>query len=153
MISISLQRLPRLTREDRGTSLVEMALIMPFLTLLIVGIIDVSMGLAARFSLQQAVGRSLELVQARPPQAGADDADVSYEYIRTEAANAAGAGSAVTLTRWRECDGAKRDDYKASCADGEETARYIRINIKKNFNGSLYLGNIPMEAEGTVRVQ
>jgi hypothetical protein len=107
------------------------------------------------------VGRSLELVQANPPKAGENDSDISYEYIRTEAAAAAdtqadiaaGRGSTVTLTRWRECNGVKKDDFKASCADGEETARYLEINIKKNYVGSLFLKTVPMEAEGTVRIQ
>lgn len=146
-------RIFKLAADERGTSMVELGIIVPFLALLVAGIIDVSMGLSARFSLQQAVGRSLELVQASPPKAGEDDSDISYEYIKTEAAAAAGTGSTVTLTRWRECNGVKKDDFKASCADGEETARYIEINIKKNYVGTLFLKTVPMEAEGTVRVQ
>jgi Flp pilus assembly pilin Flp len=60
-------RLPALRRDERGTALIEFGFLAPFLAMLAMGVIDLSRGLAERFALQQAVNRSLELVQARPP--------------------------------------------------------------------------------------
>ena len=74
--------LPSLARDERGTSLIEFGFLAPFLALLAMGIIDLSRGLAERFAIQQAVNRSLELVQARPAVAGATATDLDYGFAQ-----------------------------------------------------------------------
>lgn len=149
-------RLPfaRLGRDERGTSLIEFGFLAPFLAFLTMGIVDLSRGLAERFALQQAVNRSLELVQARPAVASADATDVDYTYVKTEAAAAAGVpATQVTLTRWLECDGVAEAQVTGTCDDGEDTARYLRVRIVKNFQGQFYFDTIPMAASGALRTQ
>ena len=146
--------LPALARDERGTSLIEFGFLVPFLALLTMGVIDLSRGLAERFALQQAVNRGLELVQARPPLVAADDDDVDYGYVTTEVATAAGVpASQVTLTRWLECDGADSGDVNGTCEAGQDTARYLRVRVTKNFNAEFYYDSIPMAASGTLRTQ
>jgi hypothetical protein len=117
-------------------------------------VIDLSRGVAERFTLQQAVNRSLELVQARPAVAGAEAIDVDYSFVRTEAASAAGVSeSQVTLTRWLECNGVAKTNVTDTCADGEDTARYLRVRIEKDFQGEFYFDTIPMTATGALRTQ
>ena len=153
-MSLALTRLRALARDQRGTSLIEFGFLAPFLALLTMGIIDLSRGLSERFTIQQAVNRSLELIQARPPVAGADDTDVDYSDVRTEAAAAAGVPEAqVTLTRWRECDGVEEADYSGTCADGEDTARYFELRIDKPFTGNFFVGEIDLFATGVMRIQ
>ena len=143
-----------LARDERGTSLIEFGFLAPFLALLTMGIIDLSRGLSERFTLQQAVNRSLELVQARPAVAGADETDVNYDFVIAEAVRAAGVEEdQVELSRWRECDGVEEDDYEGTCADGEDSARYLRIRIDKDFEGEFYFDTIPMSATGALRIQ
>ena len=145
---------PALARDERGTSLIEFGFLAPFLALLTMGIIDLSRGLAERFTIQQAVNRSLELVQARPAVADADDNEVDYSYVRTEAATAAGVDEdQVTLTHWLECDGVEQQEYTGTCASGEDTARYLRVRIVKDFEGEFYFDTIPMAASGALRIQ
>ena len=150
-------RLPALARDERGTSLIEFGFLAPFLALLAMGMIDLSNGLAERFALQQAVNRSLELVQSRPAVAAADSNEVDYSFVKTEAVAAAGLTEEeedqVTLTRWLECDGEDRGDVNGDCEDGEESARYLRVRITKDFEGDFYFDTIPMVATGTVRTQ
>ena len=145
--------LPFLARDERGTSLIEFGFLAPFLAVLALGIIDLSRGLAERFALQQAVNRSLELVQSRPATASATATDLDYEFAKTEAEAAAGTGATVTLTRWLECNGVDKGAASGSCADGEDTARYLRIRIAKNFQGEFYFSTIRMTATGAVRTQ
>jgi Flp pilus assembly protein TadG len=147
-------RLFRLARDERGTSLIEFGFVAPFLALLTMGIIDLSRGLAERFAIQQAVSRSLELVQARPVVASATASDVDYSFVKTEAAAAAGVPeSQVTLTRWLECNGTDKGDVNGTCATGQDSARYLRVRVTKDFQGDFYFATIPMSASGTLRTQ
>ena len=147
-------RLPALARDERGTSLIEFGFLAPFLGLLTMGVIDLSRGIAERFAIQQAVNRSLELIQARPAVASADSDDIDYSYVKTEAASAAGVPeSQVTLTRWLECDGGAPSDVNDTCPAAQDSARYLRVRITKNFEGDFYFETIPMAASGTLRTQ
>ncbi|HEX6374447.1 MAG TPA: TadE/TadG family type IV pilus assembly protein [Allosphingosinicella sp.] len=147
-------RLPALARDQRGTSLIEFGFLAPFLAVLAMGIIDLSRGLAERFALQQAVNRSLELVQARPAVADAGADDVDYSHVRTEAAAAAAVDEdQVTLTRWLECDGVEQPEVTGTCDDGEDTARYLRVRIVKDFEAEFFFDSIPMSASGALRTQ
>ena len=148
-----IRALRRLARDDRGTSLIEFGFLAPFLALLTMGIIDLSRGIAERFAIQQAVNRSLELAQAKPAVAGAKATDVSYDFVKDEAVKAAGAGSTVTLTRWLECDGGDAGDVNGTCPDGQDSARYLRVRVTKNFDAEFYFDSIPMAASGTLRTQ
>ena len=144
----------RLALDQRGASLVELAFAVPLLVVFLTGIIDLGQGLSERFTLQQAVSRSLELLQAGPLEGDADDEDVDFSHLVTEAAAAAGVPRGnVTVQRWRECDNVVEAHYEGSCDLGEETARYLRLRIDKTFQGKFFLGNYPMTASGAVRIQ
>jgi Flp pilus assembly protein TadG len=145
--------LSALRRDERGVSVIELGFLAPILALLATGVIDLSKGLSERFTIQQAVNRSLELVQARPAVADENDNEVSYEFVRTEALKAAGTGAQVTLTLWRECDGVTKTPYADSCAEGEDQARYLRVRITKNYAGQFYFSSIPLVASGAMRIQ
>lgn len=151
-----------LCRDRRGTSVVELALLLPFLTLLMVGIIDLSNGVATRFMLSQAVDRTLEMAAGHNFVADKDDSEVQYDFLKQEAAVAAGVETEdVTLTTWLECNGAKQPDYYGSCSSGESIARYLQIRIDADFDpmfdiGPLSRGGdgpVPLFAEAAVRIQ
>ena len=148
------EMLGRLGRESRGASITELALAAPLLTLFVTGAIDLGDGLSQRFTLQQAVDRSLEMLQAGPIEADADADEVDYSFLVNEAAAAAGVpASQVTLRKWLECDNAPRTDYDDSCDVGEETARYIELRIDKVYDGQFFLGDYPMTATAAMRIQ
>ncbi|MEA3052027.1 MAG: hypothetical protein QOG72_930 [Sphingomonadales bacterium] len=143
-----------LARDDRGTSLIEFGFLAPFLALLTMGVIDLSQGLAERFQIQQAVNRSLELVQARPAVAGATATDVDYTYVKVEAAAAAGVPqSQVVLTRWLECDGVEQPSVTGTCPANQDVARYLRVRVSKDFHGDFYYDTIHLHASGALRTQ
>jgi Flp pilus assembly protein TadG len=144
----------RLVRDARGVSMIEFGLLAPFLGLLVAGMIDLGQGLSERFTLQQAVNRGLEMLHSAPPEAAENESEIDYSFVAAEAASAAGVPEDhVTMTQWLECDGTKQDDFNGSCEDDEQVARYIQLTIHKDYTGSLFLGEVEMEAMGAVRVQ
>lgn len=148
------RRLLSLGRDTKGAAFVEFGLFAPILALFALGIIDLSRGISERFTLQQAVNRSLEMLLVRSPSVGSAEASGDYEFIREEAATAAGVPiSQVTLTRTLRCNNAEMSDYDQACPQGQETARYVNLVINKNFDGIFYLGVVPITATGSMRIQ
>lgn len=168
-------RLPTgLARDERGASLVELALLAPFLGTLMLGMIDLGRALSERHDLQQAANRAMELAMSRVVTADASGGEADYGFLRRAAAEAAGVPLAnVTLTKWRECNGEEQEVYDEVCPsveeDGEqvaqEVARYVRVRITSNYvpafrYGPVALssaagadGTVTMTAEAAVRVQ
>ena len=160
-----------LARDERGASIVELALLAPFLGTLMLGMVDLGQGLSARHDLQQAVSRTMELASSRVVTADPDTGLPDYEFLREEAADAADVPiENVALTQWRECNGTVQATYNAVCqpdADGnpQEVARYVRISITTTYTPSFRYGpialssaatsdgRVPMAAEAAVRIQ
>ena len=155
-----------LARDERGTSIVELALFTPVLGTLILGAVDLAQGLSARHDLQQAADRSMELAMSRVATADPETGVVSYQFLREAAAEAADVPLAnVTLTQWRECDGNVQSTYEDVCAPSQEVARYVRIRVASLYTPSFRYGpiamssaarpdgKVPIGAEAAVRVQ
>lgn len=151
----------RLSRDQRGASLVEFAAVVPIFAMMTVGIGDLARGFSEKYALQQAANRTIEMAHLG---SRADD----YEYLETEAAAAAadmGATDAtVTLKSWLECDGDSAVElaWADSCPEGEQIARYITLTInstfKPAFGGLVYSGanadgSVPISASASLRVQ
>jgi len=149
-----LATLLRLAGDARGASLTELALVAPLLFVFFAGIVDLGQGLSERFTMQQAVNRSLEMLQAGPLEADAEADEVDYSHLVAEAAAAADVPRGnVTLRRWLECDNAPQPDFAGDCDLGEDTARYLQLRIEKHYEGWLFLGGYDMAATGAVRIQ
>ena len=143
-----------LRRDERGVSAVEFAFLAPILATLILGIIDLSTGLSHRFTLQKAVNRSLEMVQANRVATGPQGGTPNYDFLKQEVATAADVPLGnVTLTKWRECNGVPQSSYEGSCADDVDMARYLQLMVTKDFSGKLYLKPVVLRASSAVRVQ
>ena len=150
-------RLPflrRLGRDERGLSVVELGLVAPVLTLFVAGIIDLSMGLAQRFALQQAVNQSLELVMARPPAINTNEDEMDFSYVSAAAAASAGVDEEdVDLDWWLQCDDERMPEFDDFCDSGEDSARYLSVQVEKPFTGNFFVGETTITATGTVRIQ
>ena len=124
-----MNRIRSLGHDERGNSLIEMALVAPLLAALLVGSVDISRGVSAKLQVEQAAQRSIELVQ-RSEYKTADKA--TYE---ADAVAAAGTGSSATLTAWLECNGngTHLDIDTGSCAATDALAKYVQISVQKPF--------------------
>lgn len=123
-----MRRLRSLARDERGASIIEMAMVMPVLATLLVGMVDISRAYSAKLQLEQAAQRSIEKVM----QYQADSS--TYATLYTEAATAAGVRvQDVTVDFWLECDGGRAGDYNTSCTTGQTYSRYISVSIDKDY--------------------
>jgi Flp pilus assembly pilin Flp len=148
------EALRRLVADQCGASVTELALIAPVLTLFVTGAIDLGEGLSARFSLQQSVNRSLEILQAGPVQGASNSDQTDFSYLINETATTAGVpASQVTMRQWLECDNVPKSRYDDTCDAGQETARYLQLRVNKTFQAHFFLGAYPISAEASVRIQ
>lgn len=123
-----MRRLRSLARDERGASIIEMAMVAPVLATLLVGMVDISRAYSAKLQLEQAAQRSIEKVQQY--QTG----ESTYATLYTEAATAAGVRvQDVTVDYWLECNGGRAADYNTSCTSGQTYARYISVSIDKDY--------------------
>jgi Flp pilus assembly pilin Flp len=176
-----LNRTFRAIREDeRGSGLIELAMLAPVLALLTVGIVDLTQGISRRMELHDAVHRTLEKVAARRFLVLLSDGEVDTDFMRADAAEAAGVpAEAVTIEAWLECDGEEQTSFTGNCpalpsppADcslpappttakcAADAARYVRVRIDASYKPTFGKvvstrpdGTVPLSAEGSVRLQ
>lgn len=149
----------RIGGDERGVSVVELALFMPVLLVMLTGVVELSMFLAEKMRVEQAAYRAIELAQVAPTQIS--DAD-----LKAQAASAAGVDeSNVDVTRELRCASAVRTDYDAGCASGETVERYLTIDVRAQYQphfpaqvASFFSdldaqGAVPLAGTATLRVQ
>jgi Flp pilus assembly protein TadG len=121
-------RFARLARDDRGASIIELALVAPVLASLLIGMVDLSRAYSYKLKLEQAAQRAIEKVQAY--QASTN----TYGTLQAEAAAAAGVPTSnVTIDYWLECDGARQADYDTSCSGGQTYGRWVSVTVEGTF--------------------
>jgi len=145
------QRVLRIGPDSRGVSMLEFGLFFPFLALMMLGTIDLARGLAAKFGLEQATHRTIELATLGRGTL------TDYSFLRTEAAAAAGVPIAqVTLDQWLECNNTRQASFTGACTTGQQTARYITITVYKDhrptFEWIPIMGRLATAANGTIRI-
>lgn len=146
-----------LLRCERGNSLIEMALVAPVLTTLIIGTIDLSMAYSEELALEQAAQRTIERVQANTYTLSQNPT------LQAEAQSAAGEGSTATVSSWLECngDGVRLDFATGTCTAGDPYARYVEVQVRKPFDpmfGTFFPsanadGTVTLDATAGIRVQ
>jgi len=159
-----MRKLFSLLRDEGGASIIEMALMMPVLASLLIGMVDVSRGYSAKLQLEQAAQRSIERAM------NGDKDTALFETLEDEAVAAAGVNaSAVEIRYWLECAGVSQNtspstmeaDYGKKCADGVAYARYVNVRIQKvftpmfgtRFAGARSDGTYLLTGEAGIRVQ
>jgi Flp pilus assembly protein TadG len=151
--------LPRIARDERGTSMIELALIAPLLVFMVMGLTDLARGLAERLSLEQAASRALE-------KASVGSVQSDYSLLAAEAAAGAGTGATASVDQWAECDGTRQPSFDTVCSDGQMSARYVKVTVSRDFTPSFrYVrsswkflntnanGSITLTGSAAVRVQ
>jgi Flp pilus assembly pilin Flp len=180
MILPFLQPIKAVHRDERGTGVVELAMIAPVLALLTVGIVDLTQGISRRMELHDAVHGTLEKVAARNFKLTLKpDGEPNTDLIEADAEDAAGPGTVATVTAWLECDGEQQNKFSGDCPPLEEPdpectdttppasanceavlARYIRVRVEGSYRPTIGRvivpnadGTVPLFAEAAVRVQ
>jgi Flp pilus assembly protein TadG len=165
-----MRRAGSLLRDERGNSIVELALVAPFLAALLVGMVDLSRGYSAKVQVTQAAQRAIEkAMQAEREDVNGENVGF-FETLKAEGASAAGvAESAVAVKYWLECNGVSQNtsaatmnaDYEKVCPSGQTYARYVTIDITKvytpifgkRFGSSNANGTYTLHGKAGIRVQ
>jgi Flp pilus assembly protein TadG len=158
-----IRKLSKLCADDRGTSLIEMALATPLLAAVLMGMVDLSRAYSERLQLEQATQRAIEKVFNN------QTASTSYNTLKAEGVSAAqDAGfttvtaSDVTIDYWLECNGTRQTNYDTSCTGGQIQSRYLNVAIQKKFTpyfGTQYFpgansdGTFTLRADSGIRTQ
>ena len=118
----------RLARDDRGASIIELALVAPVLASLLIGMVDLSRAYSYKLKLEQAAQRAIEKVQAYQTSTS------TYTTLQSEAAAAAGVPTnKVTIDYWLECDGTRASNYESVCTSGQTYARWVTVSVEGTF--------------------
>ena len=138
----------RLAREDRGASVIELALVMPFFGSMIIGVADISRAYSAKLKLEQAAYRSIEKVQQYR------DTSSTFSTISAEATTAATAAGftspTVTVDYFLECDGTRQATYNVTCTGTTTPNRWIQVDIAGTFTPMFASSKWPgSNADGT----
>jgi len=141
----------RLSRDSRGTSAIEFAMVAPMLAMMVMGVTDFARGLDRKYEIQQASYRALELVST-----GSSQNDYT-QLIKAEAVAASGEPAAnVDVVNWCECDGVKQSSFTTACPEGQQSARFVTVTIFSDFAPMFRYGPLASafgaNANGTVRL-
>jgi Flp pilus assembly protein TadG len=77
-------RFARIARDDRGASIIELALVAPVLASLLIGMVDMSRAYSYKLKLEQSAQRAIEKVQQYQAESS------TYSTLQSEAATADG---------------------------------------------------------------
>lgn len=126
--------LRRVGRDERGASIIELALLMPIMGTLIIGVVDISRAYSQKLLLEQSAYRAIEKVQQYQAT------ESTYDTLKNEvvsAANNAGfsdvTSTSVTVDYWLECSGVRQTNYDSTCSTLPVTARFITVDVTHKF--------------------
>ena len=134
------RRFRRLRHDERGASIIEMALVLPVFGGLVIGVADISRAYSQKLLLEQSAFRAIEKVQQYQSTAS------TYNTLKNEAVTASTAAgftdvtaSSVAIDYWLECNGTRQGDgtagngYTNICTTGQTEARWVTIDVSHTF--------------------
>ena len=126
---------------------VELALAAPILASMVIGLVDISMSYSEKMRLEQVAQRTIERVQVTQFKTSME---TTFE---TEAQTEAGTGSSADLIFWLECNGTKMTGasaYTTGCTAGQTIARYVQVDVQKNFSPIMLSRFMNANANGSI---
>lgn len=125
---------PNLAHDERGASIIEMALLLPVLSTIVIGVVDLSRAYSQKLILEQSAYRAIEKVQQYQAT------ESTYDTLKNEVVNAANnagftdvTATSVTIDYWLECNGTRQTNYDSTCSTLPATARFITVDVTHNF--------------------
>jgi Flp pilus assembly protein TadG len=128
--------LSKLRRDDRGASVIELALTAPFLAAIVIGMSDLARAYSLKLQLEQAAQRTIEQIENQKAvnPAGYNSALTAEA---TSAMTDAGysTGNTITADSWRECNtDTTHQTFVGDCPNTTDTTtRYVSISISHDY--------------------
>lgn len=163
-----MNKLLKLARDERGTSIIELGLLAPLLATMVIGMSELSLAYSQKLQLEQAAQRAVE--KAMQGMQGDESTDI-FDGLKAEAAETADVEeSAVEVRYWLECNGVSQNtsdatmeaDYNKVCSGTNPVySRHLRVSIEKTYTpmfdvswlGSNSDGTFTLMGEAGMRVQ
>ena len=137
-----------LVRNEDGAAIVELAIVAPVITLLMIGVVDMSMAYGRKLNLEQAAHRSIEKVMQTSGTSTVEDE------IKAEAsAQASVPTSNVTVNYLLECDQVRQSDPTASCTAGQLESRYVQVVVADRYTPMFPVRFAGLNADGTYHIR
>jgi Flp pilus assembly protein TadG len=157
----------RLQRDERGASLIEMALTVPFLAAIVVGMSDLARAYSTTLQIEQAAQRTVEKVENQKSVATSYNTSLTTEANNALADAGFPTGNTVTPDSWLECvngtTATRQTNFTDSCANATDVpARYVSVRITRQFApffpsrawpGADANGNLTIAGYAEVRIQ
>jgi Flp pilus assembly protein TadG len=156
--------LPRLSRDERGAAIIELAMLAPFMAAMVIGMTDLSRAYSMKLQLEQVAQRTIEQVEQQKSVATTYNTALTTE--ATAAASDAGftTGNTITPDSWLECGASTtHQTFTDSCTNaGDVTARYVSVSISRSYTpffssrhwpGANTQGNIVLTGYAALRMQ
>jgi Flp pilus assembly protein TadG len=155
----------KLGRDERGASIIELALTAPFMAALVIGITDLSRAYSMKLLLEQSAQRSIEQIeQQRSVVTAGYNSSLTTEATAAMTAAGYSTGNTIAPDSWLECGTSTTHlAFTGSCATaGDTVARYVSVRITRDYvpffasrawPGADANGNISISGYAEVRVQ
>lgn len=164
---MSARVLKALRRDQRGAAVVELALSVPFLAALVIGMTDMTRGYSMKLQVEQAAQRTIEKVEQQKSVAQSYNTAITTEATAAMTAAGYSTGNTITPDSWVECSTngttwTRKTNFTDACATTEMTARYVKVTISRPFTpmfgsrlwpGANQNGSITITGTAEVRVQ
>ncbi|NJC06908.1 Flp pilus assembly protein TadG [Sphingomonas kaistensis] len=145
--------------DESGASVVELGLLAPILSGLLIGVVDLGKGFSEKLVLEQVAQRAIEKAMQGVQ---VDSQSSIFATLKSEAATEAGVqNSAVVVKYWLECNGtstfvdfASMDTkYNDDCPAGQRYARFIEVKIEKAYTPTFAMPWLNTNSAGKVLVK
>lgn len=165
-----------LRRDQRGASIIELALVLPVFSALVVGVVDISRAYSQKLLLEQAAYRAIEKVQqyqstkstynTLQDEVAAAAADAGMTDVGTK--NSSGVYTNITIDYWLECNGVRQGNgtpgngYDGVCSGSQTYGRWITVDAShafwpmfanKRWPGSNANGSYTLHGRAALRTQ
>lgn len=129
----------RFFKDRRGVAAVELALALPILTVMALGSIDLARGFSYKMNLQQYAQSGADFIVAN------GESIPTEAQVKTEVAAVSGlATTAITVTKWTECNRGKNGTlpYDTCPGSSDEKANYMQIAVTDTYDPILDIKGI-----------
>ena len=113
--------------DHEGFGAMELALALPFLMLLSLGMIDASHMLSTKIDYEQAAQQTTDFALARRPTN-----DNTTNYVAEAKAASGLEADNIEVELFLECEGTRQADFNTVCPAGQSAARYISVEISND---------------------
>ena len=136
---MTLLAIPLLRRDQRGAAVIELALALPILSALVIGMSDMARAYSLKLQLEQAAQRAIEQVEQQKSVAASYNTAVTAEATSAMTDLGYTTGNTITPDSWVECSSngttwTRQTNFGDPCGATQTTSRYVSVVISRHYS-------------------